>query len=1235
MVGNGSSSGLAPEILVGVGASAVATAALEKFLAALGPEPGVATILVLQNREALDADSFSHRLRERGREVVGIVDGGAIEAGPIYLLPPNAILNVKNGVFACRTAQQAPGERGTIDSFLVSLAEDQNEKAVAVLLDGTGGDGTLGVAAIKETGGLALAEYTHAEEALASSNSPAALADFVLPPEDIAGRVLAYARDRRGRAPQPPLDPASPEVTAALASVAAVLRKKTGHDFHGYKANTFLRRVQRRMHITQRGTLAAYLDHLRGPGDEAQHLFQDLLIGVTQFFRDRKEFELLEREVIPRLFEGKGLTDQIRVWVLGCATGEEAYSIAILLRERMAQIDDVPQVQLFATDIDGRALAAARVGRYTEAIARDVTPERLARWFVKEGNTYCVVKELREMCIFAQHNVLRDAPFSRLDLVSCRNLLIYLGADLQTRVIPLFHFALRPGGFLFLGNAESVTRHTKLFTPIESRARIFRRIETEARVLPDFPFTAAERRVPEAPAPRVGASEPSLARRAERVAERYAPAYVITDSNFDVLHFSGRTGRFLDPAGGAATLNLVMLAHPDLRTDLRAALMRAAERNDKVEIERLPLGENALHLAVDVIIEPVQERPGAPRNFVVLFRDSGPLRSGPAAATPDESVLQLESELLQTRERLQASVEELESTNEELKSSNEEYQSVNEELQSANEELETSKEELQSVNEELSTVNGELAHRVQELGRANSDLKNLLESTQIATVFLDNQMRVMNYTPAVADVFHLVENDIGRPIAHIKSRIAYDELQEDVGRVQRTLAAVEREVESAATKSRYLVRVLPYRSTDNFIAGVVVTFADITAVTRAERALGQSEARLRFLADAGAALVGSRDYEEILRDIAELAVTSLGDFCLIDVVTDDETVRRVAWAHRDAAKGARLAALVPESRMSVRTHPFARVLTRDESVFLPEVDDAWMLRSAIDGEQLARMRELDFHSVVSVPLRARNRTVGAMTLAFSQTPARHSEADLETAQELARRAGIAVEQARQTEALKVTSERQKQLLAELQHRVRNTLAVVRSIALRTAETTTTVDDYITHFEGRLNAFARLQALLTRDPTSGMDLEYLLAEELLAHAAEEGEQVQLSGPALRLRPKAAENFALAIHELATNAVKYGALSAPKGAIHVTWKVENGAGDPNLIFDWRESGVKLDGNGPRRRGFGTELLERTLAYELGGETSLRFEPDGVRCTIRVPLTDRIIVPTPPASPARLDS
>ncbi|MCA1414118.1 PAS domain-containing protein [Bradyrhizobium sp. NBAIM20] len=1029
-------------LVIGVGASPGALDSIERFFAKLTVGADQAIVLALQHHETYDEQRMRGIVQaSNGGKVADIGDGHAIQGGMVYLCPPAMITTIQNNRFAIRKAEQAPGERATIDSFLVSLAEERAEQSIGVILAGTGGDGTLGTATLKDHGGLAIAEKLASQdeaEHLRNGNTPAAIADYVLPPEDIPEHIQVYARHLRRLEEKQGFDEVLAAAASSLSRIADILRNKTGNDFHGYKQNTFLRRVQRRMQVVRIDDIADYVDFLRNDKDEAQNLFNDLLIGVTEFFRDKREFEVLETQIIPKIFDGKGGGQQVRVWVLGCATGEEAYSIGILLREHMARMDSVPQVQIFATDIDGRALTTARVGRYRTNIEADMTSERLARWFVREGDTYCVVKELREMCIFSQHNVIKDAPFSKLDLVSCRNLLIYLNAELQNRVIPLFHFALLPERYLFLGNSENVTRHPKLFAPVDRRARIFKKLETGTRLPPEFPITTAAGRVPvEVPAMRSFGPDVGLERRAQRIAERYAPAYVITDENFQVLHFSGRTGRYIEPTAGAATLDLLQLAHRDLRLELRTTLSRAADINEPVHAEQVQLGVNGHRVLVDITVEPIHDGIGGHRNFVVLFKD-GPLRtiesdqSNPNALVRTEHVERLENDLRATRERLQATIEELESTNEELKSSNEEYQSLNEELQSANEELETSREELQSVNEELTTVNGELAHRVQELTRATSDLKNFLESTQIATVFLDNDLRVMNFTPAITQLLHLVETDTGRPISHIKARIPIEELYDDIRRVLRTLASIERELSAPDSGTRYIVRILPYRSVDNFIAGVVITFIDVTAITRAE-------------------------------------------------------------------------------------------------------------------------------------------------------------------------------------------ERQRLLLAELQHRVRNTLGVVRSIARRSAETSSTVEEYASHLDGRLNAFARTQALVTRDPEGGVDLEYLVVEELLAYNAREGEQMRVSGPKVRFQPKAAETFALAIHELATNALKYGALSQPSGRVDVTWRVDESTDPAELVFEWRERG------GPRvtarpRKGFGTELLERTLAFELKGQTTMTFNPAGLQCTITIPLTKR---------------
>lgn len=1026
-------------LVIGVGASPGEIVSIERFFSRLKLLADQALVLVLQHHEAFDDARLREILRRSdGGKLADLNDGTAIEGGTLYLCAMAMITTIQDGRFVVRKAEQAPGERATIDSFLVSLAEERADQAIGVVLAGTDGDGTLGTATLKDHGGLAIAERVDNDSAdhLVHGSTPAAIADYVLAPEEIADHIQVYAQHLRRLEEKKGFDEILAAAAASLSKIADILSSKTGNDFHGYKQNTFLRRVQRRMQVKQIDEIDAYVDFLRADKDEAQHLFNDLLIGVTEFFRDKREFEVLETQIVPKLFEGKGTGQQVRVWVLGCATGEEAYSIGILLREHMARLDAIPQVQIFATDIDGRALAAARVGRFRTGIEADMTPARLARWFEREGDTYCVVKELREMCIFSQHNVVKDAPFSKLDLVSCRNLLIYLNAELQNRVIPLFHFALLPDRYLFLGNSENVTRHPKLFAPIDRRARIFKRLETGTRLPPEFPITAAAARASvEMPSVHAISSDVALERRAQRVAERYAPAYVITDNDYHILHFSGRTGRYIEPTAGTASLDLLQLAHRDLRLELRTVLGRAAETNQPAHAGQVQLGVNGHRVMVDITVEPIQDSADGRRNFIVLFKD-GPIRpsegteSNPNALIRTEHVERLERELRATRERLQATIEELESTNEELKSSNEEYQSLNEELQSANEELETSREELQSVNEELTTVNGELAHRVQELTRATSDLKNFLESTQIATIFLDNELRVTNFTPAITQVLHLVETDIGRPIAHIKARIPVEELFDEVRRVLRTLASAERELNAPDTGTRYIVRILPYRSVDNFIAGVVITFIDVTAITRAE-------------------------------------------------------------------------------------------------------------------------------------------------------------------------------------------ERQRLLLAELQHRVRNTLGVVRSIARRSAESSSTVEEYASHLDGRLNAFARTQALVTRDPEGGIDLENLVMDELLGYNTQVGEQVRVSGPTVRFHPKPAETFALAVHELATNALKYGALSQPRGRLDISWRIDQSIDPPRLNFEWRErAGPPV--KAPLRKGFGTELLERTLAFEFKGQTAITFNRSGLECSIILPLS-----------------
>jgi two-component system, chemotaxis family, CheB/CheR fusion protein len=1157
-------------LVVGVAAGIGDDVALRLLLSGLQNTEELALILCVSHREPVDDPRLLEEIEgETSLPIVPVSDATVILPGHLYLVPANMLVTLNDGVLKGRQSPEPAGERGRIDSLLVSMANELGEHAVAVVLAGARGDGTLGATAIKEAGGLTIAqELPESDHTPAAALAPAAaIADYVLPADRIGKCVADHAR-YTGHLHDTHSEEAIREtVTAQLGRIATALRDKTGHDFHGYKPNTFMRRVQRRMQVNQSDTVDEYIDLLRADPDEVQHLFDDLLIGVTQFFRGEREFELLEREVIPRLFEGKGAADSVRLWVLGCATGEEAYSLAILLLERMAELDAAPHVQIFATDIDRRALAVARVGRYSEAAVRDITPERLARWFVREGDTYRVVEEVREMCIFSQHNLIKDAPFSRLDLISCRNLLIYLSRDLQDRAIPLFHFALRRDGYLFLGNSENVRRHDKLFAPIDRRHRIFRKLESLTPTMPNLPLTAADPTPSSRARQALRLNQGMLATQAEQIAERYAPAYVIVDEQFEVLHFAGRTGRFLDPSAGAATLNLLNLVHQDLRLDLRAALHIAATENRSVRL-RLEVDDDGKRTSVSMVIEPLDGRGEAPRHFMVLFQDSeivAPPDDTSLTFSPqlrDEHVQRIETELRLTREQLQATIEELDSTNEELKSANEEYRAINEELRSANEELEASKEGLQSVNEQLQTVNGELAHRVQDLARSNLEIKNLLQSTQIPTLFLDNNLRIHNFTPSATEIFHLIDSDIGRPITHIAGRIDCEELADDVRRVLRTLATTEREVEDSRSGSRYIVRILPYRSIDNFIAGVVLTFLDVTATAAAEKALRESEERFRVMA-------------QTVPDILFISRT--------DGYWEYVNPRFYEYTGMSEGSGIGTGAIVA-------FHP--------EDI--EEFDRRWR-HSAETGEHFeyaVRLRGSDgsyrWFLTRAEPVERRN---GESALWFGSSSDIHE--------------------------YRMASDRQRMLVSELQHRVKNILAVVRSIFTRSIGEDGLVDAGAEHFRGRLDALARTQNVLARTPAGGIDLEELVRDELTCHGSRYGDQVHIHGPSIRLRQKAAEALGLAVHELATNAAKYGALANETGKIDVTWRLYESSSGPRLAWRWTETGVTLIDPAPSRVGFGRELIEQGLPYQLGASTALEFARGGVNCVIELPLSERIAV------------
>jgi two-component system CheB/CheR fusion protein len=1026
--------------VVGIGASAGGVEALEGFFSGLPDNPGLGFVIV--THLSPERESLLHEVVRRytSLDVHVAADGTPVEINSVYVMPSDVILGIEQRRLKVQKAAANHRARKPIDIFFSELAADQGELAAGVVLSGGDGDGTLGIKAIKERGGITLAQVANGYGPQHSDMPDSAIAtgfvDFAVAAAEMGKLLVEFARN-----PQPIIDRAGPADTgeapnAAVQEIYRLLRNQVGHDFGGYKPSTFLRRVQRRMQVRQLATIDAYVELLRQESQETAALFRDLLITVTNFFRDADAFENLAQIVVPKLFEGRGAQDTVRVWVPGCATGEEVFSIGILLREYMDQLTAVPQVQIFATDIDERALTVARTGRYPKELLESVSAERRERFFIIDGGSYVVAKEVRDLCIFSPHSLIRDPPFSRIDLVSCRNLLIYLGASVQHQVIPTFHYALRPDGYLFLGNSESISQFGELFASVEKKHRVFRR---RSDVVPDtrLPLLASSLRfgqAAEATMRRMPLAGMALRQSVEaQILERFAPPYVVVNREGDIAFYSPRTGKYLEAAPGTPTRQILAIARKGLRLDLRTVLREAVETNQTVTREGIAVdGDDGRVQMIALTVAPLATHSAeSDPLFLVLFSDLGPSLSREEAlnrvrGVENGTALELERELRDTRERLQSLIEEYETALEELKSSNEELVSVNEEMQSTNEELEASKEELQSVNEELHTLNADLIGKVDALDRANNDLLNLFESTDVATIFLDRDLVIRSFTPAITDIFNLLPGDRGRQITDFSTQFNLPDFTQDVAAVLAGQGPIERRVDHPAGTAHYLVRLGPYRDSDKRTVGVVVTFLNVTTLTRAE-------------------------------------------------------------------------------------------------------------------------------------------------------------------------AG------------------QRMLIAELQHRTRNLLAIVQSIATQTLDGGQSFDSFLM----RLAALGRLQELTGQVADNKFDLADIINMELQAHAGSDNGKAVVAGPPVALDLEQVQLLALALHELATNALKYGALKHDGGRLEIRWSTEpQEQADGLLVLIWRESGVVMPPD-TSRNGFGRKLIEQALTFTLRAKSQLVFGEDGVSWRIEIPL------------------
>lgn len=850
--------------IVGIGASAGGLAAFESFFSGMPSDknPNMAFILVQHlapDHKSILTDIIKNYTK---LQVYQVEDGMSVKANCVYIIPPNRNMAFLNGTLQLFEITSPRGQNMPIDFFFRSLATDQRERAICIILSGNGSDGSLGLRAIKGEGGMAIAQSLDTAEydGMPLNAISTGLVDYQLPPANMAQQLISYVEHAYSTAGNSKTSLLSSEENA-LKKVFILLRTQTGHDFSKYKPNSVNRRIERRLAVHQIKSMQAYVKYLQQTPTEVEALFRDLLIGVTAFFRDKDAFAKMEEEIVSKLFEGKSAGSTIRIWCAGCSTGEEAYSIAILIQEKLEKLKESYKIQIFATDIDNQAIAIARAGIYPSSISMDITPQRLSTFFtaVAGSNTYRINKNIRDMLIFSEQNIIKDPPFSKLDLISCRNLLIYLNSELQKKIISLFHYALNLEGILFLGSAETIGDFDNLFTTLDRKLKIYQhknglhRSQRSALNQLLHPMTGKEE-IGNKPDMNITSStrQPLKKITEQAILNETAMAGIVIDGNGDILYLHGRTGMYLEPSPGETGVNNIFkMAREGLARDLKVAFGSFTDKKSMARLKGIRVKTNGSFTRVDVLIKKVATSLIAANEkplYIVMLQE----------AKTQEITSQSEAQSFCQQPDIDACMEELkaelvlkedflQTANEELKSSNEEMQSVNEELQSTNEELETSKEELQSINEELSTVNSELQVKVHDLSQANNDMNNLLAGTNIATIFLDLKQNILRFTPTANKLINLIPSDVGRPVAHISSNLLdYKHLSIDVKDVLDTL--IPKKIQVQALEGRwYDMSIQPYRTIENVIEGAVVTFMDVTEEKKTKDLLAISEMSYRTL----------------------------------------------------------------------------------------------------------------------------------------------------------------------------------------------------------------------------------------------------------------------------------------------------------------------------------------------------------------------------------------------------